>query len=658
MDWMVANCYITLALLLWIAACFGYGGAIFSLYEKYLRFSSLHTPLPHSVPQSPAKYPKDTLIACGDNSSYIQRAYPHSQSESLRLNSSILASQPILKILTQLILGMLFLCLVVQILNFFLPISSLIASICLILSIALFIYHLKSFYIDTYLLTSAVLGFCTILPFSFLSDSVGDSVNYHIQILTWIQQSPVIFGLANIHGRLGFNGLIYNFYALTDVSLLFGKERSFIGNEIIYFGFFMSVFYILLKRHFNDITHLFIFCCGFAFPFIMIWGEFAGLYSEGIGAVLGILVFALLLHSIQAKETRILVLCFIIALFATMIKITNVALVLGTILISIFILKNTIFSKAYIKHYVLLCGLCIIFVLPWVLKGMMTSGMIAYPASVLYLESLPWAVSNTQRESEVCWIMSWAHAPGQNCAEVLSSYTWVWDWLGMKTRYFGWYFKHFVYVFGLSMALSLILFVLYKKIEPHIKTTLSLSGYIGIFCALLCGIIFWFVSGPDPRFGMVYIIPLLGFVYACNFYHIQHISKAYLRYIMLGLFIISILPMFFNQRPAIVLVWLILLLLPLRYARFYVPLAIIASLLCIPNMYRKSIYGIKELPKIRPIYVEEKQTHYGLTLFIRKDEPTAHTQSVLYEPLLTTPYFNAQIKETEILGRKAYMRGE
>ena len=236
------------------------------------------------------------------------------------------------------------------------------------------------------------------------------------------------------------------------------------------------------------------------------------------------------------------------------------------------------------------------------------------------------------------------------------------DWFAMKTRYFGWYFKYFVYSFFACISIALMLILLHKKQKISLSQSLtqlpSQKGFISITLALLCGIIFWFVSGPDPRFGMVYIVPLLGFLFAFNLTFIWNISHNNMRIIFLGLFVLSVLPMFLNMRPAFIIIWLICLLLPLRYKRFYMPFVIIASLLCVPNLYRKYIDAMKEVPKIRPIFIEEKLTHFGVKIFVRKDNANKSTQPFAYEPLPSGPYFNesvANIKEETIFGRKAYI---
>ena len=493
---------------------------------------------------------------------------------------------------------------------------------------------------------------------SFFHDSMGDSVNYHIQIVAWIQQSPLIFGLGNIHGRLGFNGIIYNFYALSDVAQIVPNLRAFIANEIIYFGFIFSVIYILVTKNFAKFHLLFIVCSAIPFSFILKWGEFRGLYCEGIGAVFGIFVFANLIYALgdKNKSNNLLALLFVMSIFATMIKIANVALVLAVMIIFIY-LNRDFCKKQFYKSYLFLGIFCLIFCLPWVLRGIATSGMIAYPASVGFLSSLPFAVSEAQRESEVCWIMSWARAPGQNCKDVLESSAWMLDWFGMKTRYFEYYFKKFVYGFFALFGLFVCLCV-YKKLRKEILYDFS------VFCvailSVVVGIIFWFVSGPDPRFGMVYIFPLIAIIMAYNLMMINSAESVLVKSLFIFVFVVALLPFWKLTRDMYMILILFCLLFPsvilgVKVRKYYYALVIVLAFVSVPNMYRSQLGEIKQLPKVLPIFAQKQISDFGVEIYHRIDNQKEGYDAYNYEPMPMTPYSTKDIKEEQFLGRKAYI---
>lgn len=595
MEAVLVNAKITIVLLGWILAVYGFGYGILNVYDKLIK------------------------------------GFKHTEILAFALIP---------------IIGIAFLSFLTQIINLFTPITSIISLLLLIIGILLFIW-LSKITFNWQITLSILLAFTIVMILSFISDSYGDSVNYHIQIATWIQQSPVIFGLANIHGRLGFNGIIYNFYALTDVSQIFSNTRSFIGNEITYFGLFVSVFYVIFTKSIDKKYTLFLLCASIAFPFLLYWGEFRGLYCEGIGAVLGIIVFCLLFIALDSSEKyKIFILAFFIALFASLVKIANTGLLLAVIMCFILAYRTQVLQKSFIKNYLYLGIFSLIYAIPWVIKGIMTSGMIAYPASVGYIESLSWAVSNEQRTNEVCWIMSWARNPGKNCQEVLASYAWLKDFIFMKTRYFGWYFKYFIYSYGLGLALGIGLFLL-KRDYKEVKNFLIIIGLI------LVGVCFWFLSGPDPRFGMAYLIPLIGIVCAYNLHTIYSFKNTKYKKLFYGLFLLSIAP---------------LLMLKLRFLSLGLALGAlhpkskilqitIVALVCLDifNLMRRDYVSIKNYQKIKPIFVQERITDFGTKVFVRRDELENGFISVDYEPLPTTPYWNPKIKQEKIMGRKAYI---
>lgn len=625
-DWLVMDMKILFVLGLWIMAVFGFGGLVYRIYTRIVE------------------------------ANVLQLLW--------------------LELFVSFVFGVLTLSFIVQVLNFFIPLYATLCVVFLLIGLGLFVWAYGRLLSHWQIALSALCAFFIVGLLSLYHDSYGDSVNYHIQIVTWIQESPLIFGLGNIHGRLGFNGIIYNFYALSDVSRVFPGLRSFIGNEIIYFGLFFSLFLTLFRpicrdkdtqqpyEH-KDKTSLFILCAGIAFPFILQWGEFRGLYCEGIGAVLGILVFALLLYALNTKHSKylghILAISFVIAFFATLVKIANTGLLCAVLICAIYLYKKQIFSKTSAKAMLILGIFALIYALPWALKGYMTSGMIAYPAAVGFIPSLEWAVSEEQRANEVCWVMSWARDPGINCKEVLASSAWLKKWLLMETRYFGWYFKWFVYGYWAALALSILLLLLPKSLY----ITKQYTDFLLLFVGAMCGVAFWFVSGPDPRFGMVYLIPLFGIIYAHNLTLIENLKSKSMRIGGSALFVLSFFPLGKLMHSVLTFLFVFVgvarVLDFTRHKIFHI-LFVCLLIASAHNIYRKDLMGLfkgdsafRDMQKIRPIFVQKRLTDFGAEVYVRQGKLEDGFESVDYEPLPTTPYWNPNIKQESIVGRKAYI---
>ncbi|MGX2983652.1 LIC_10190 family membrane protein [Helicobacter sp. 23-1045] len=596
-----------------------------------------------------------------------------------------------LKVPFSLLCGMIFFTFLTSLIHLFFPINAFVSIVFLTFGIFAFWRKIRDFQLlNLKVLFSASVAFFAVVVLSFFHDSIGDSVNYHIQIVSYIQAENLIFGLGNIHGRLGFNGIIYNFYALTDVSQIFPALRSFIANEIVYFALIFSAIYILVTKNFAKFHLLFIVCSVIPFSFILKWAEFNALYCEGVGAVFGIFIFSALLYNLAQNsqnlpqisqnlsqnlpQNRFIALLFIISVFATMIKIANFALVLAVAITFIY-LNRSFYRPKFYRAYFLLGIFCLIFCLPWAIKGIATSGMIAYPASVGFFKSLPFAVSEAQRESEVCWIMSWARAPGQNCVEVLQTSAWMVDWFSMKTRYFG-YFKHFVYHFLASLALFLCLYFYNKMRKKCVESTPAsslrgtkcqsnlLDSAFGVaFVGVVVGILFWFYAGPDPRFGMVYIFPLVGLFMAYNISQIKIAESPRTKALFAILFIATLFPFWKLTRDMYMILIIFCLLFPsailgAKIRRIYLVLLIILTFVSVPNMFRDRLGAIKQNPKVLPIFAKKQISDFGVEIYHRSDSAKDGYEAFTYEPRPMTPYSTHQIKETRFLGRKAYINAK
>ena len=345
------------------------------------------------------------------------------------------------------------------------------------------------------------------------------------------------------------------------------------------------------------------------------------------------------------SQLPLFALLFLFALFATMVKIANFALILAVAISFVLVYKSQILSKKFLLGLLGLGALSAILVLPWVLKGLATSGMIAYPASIGYITSLPWAVSEEMRQNEVCWIMSWARAPLKNCREVLADSAWMVEWFSMKTRYFS-YFKYFVYSFFIGLG-----FVLASRLY----TRRCVSGFGVVLVCIAIGVLYWFFAGPDPRFGMVYVIPLLAVLFA---YVLLQAYKARSWWLAFG-FVLACAPMFMNGRQMFVIVWGVLLVACMwQRPRWLVGTFVLFSLISVPNLYRHDKWGILEYPKVREVYVQERVSDLGVLEYVRFDTPNDNTQAILYEARPMTPYFNQNLGKGEFWGREMFYTQE
>lgn len=461
--------------------------------------------------------------------------------------------------------------------HFFFPLNATFSIVFLAIGLGLFVLFFKRELAFVkmpihwgYMFIAFSLAFYLASVLSIRVESAYDSGLYHIQAIKWIQEFPITFGIANIHTRLGYNNILYNFAALSEVSQIFPHIRSFICNEIVAFFFFFSGFlslYNLRTKRLNDIF----MSVGLLIVAMEFWWLGGGLYAEGILGILGIslvgyMIFILehrgitpasqsanvspmeggeesftnlrnsspamqvqndnrlnsnssvALTSARADNSGNLLsfaLLFVIAFFSIYIKISSVMLLVCVLFVYF---QYYAISKASSKNALLLCVFGVGLGVFWALKGICISGMVAYPAKVLHISALPWAVDEQRRVAEVMSIHNWAKVAGSpNRAELLADYSWLKVW---NKIYISGVFRDLLRLLGYALAfLALFIGLKYLKLS-------AFKPYFPLICALILGVVFWFISAPDPRFGFQYFFPLialfLSFVVSYFLSHKEH----------------------------------------------------------------------------------------------------------------------------------------
>ena len=135
----------------------------------------------------------------------------------------------------------------------------------------------------------------------------------------------------------------------------------------------------------------------------------------------------------------------------------------------------------------------------WVMRGVLLSGCVLYPAAVGCVPGLEWTTPPEVTAGLILAIQSWARSPGGDPAVVLADWRWVLDWVGPTLR------SPTVWlVVGLiTVGIGL------RWYAGRARMVGSLGG--GVVIALVgsvAGIIYWFLSAPDLRFGWTYLLAL------------------------------------------------------------------------------------------------------------------------------------------------------
>jgi hypothetical protein len=145
---------------------------------------------------------------------------------------------------------------------------------------------------------------------------------------------------------------------------------------------------------------------------------------------------------------------------------------------------------------------------PWILRGIATSGCIAYPEPGTCLP-LPWTIDPAVARHDLNWMRAWARQPGVSPDVVLSDRAWLRPWLQAALAE-----RVLPYVAGL--AALLVALAAASKTVPRFGSVWSgldrtrRRESLAILAISLVALSFWFVTAPLIRYGKVFVIlPLL-----------------------------------------------------------------------------------------------------------------------------------------------------
>jgi len=230
------------------------------------------------------------------------------------------------------------------IINFFIPINTSVSAIFLIIGIILFFIN-KSKIIQSLnkydlLILLLLMFFFSLFPCTICRS--GDTGLYHLQSVKWIRESPLPFGLTNLHSRLGYNSSWFTIAAFlfTPGSLI--GEHYFIINSIMMF-FYGSAISLTIKNLFSAQKK--IFSDYFLILSMLPWFFTSKFYISSLSNNLPVtlfIMFIIYLTIYQYECTELEEIKFIAFLsvsfssFALTIKLSSLPLLIATFFIFLF----------------------------------------------------------------------------------------------------------------------------------------------------------------------------------------------------------------------------------------------------------------------------------------------------------------------------------
>ena len=257
-----------------------------------------------------------------------------------------------------------------------------------------------------------------------------DTLLYHLAAIRWVAEFGSVPGLANLHGRLGFNSDLHPLAALFGWPFGIEVGREFVNPIII-----GSICAVLLQgvklRRKEFFTRASIYTgLLFLLGFRLLFSDcLSSPQPDVAGAGLTLLVAWHLREVIQEVAPERKVGAFLACLMASALVVTFKLsyAVLGVAAAGV---ATAVIIFRERRLGLIFGGVVAVFLfsVPWLCRGYITSGYPFYPSELGRI-NFDWTVPAETAQYEKDWILSWGRAPQQDFHSVLKNEDWFWPWL-------------------------------------------------------------------------------------------------------------------------------------------------------------------------------------------------------------------------------------
>jgi hypothetical protein len=367
---------------------------------------------------------------------------------------------------------------------------------------------------------------CTLLiAFSIgavITPPAHDTGLYHLQAIAWLEQSTKVFGLANLHLRFGVNSTWFTAAALLDLPSV-GRQTVFLLNPALLLVALATMLQPAIEwRPSAGPQRMSNVFAALAALVLLVNAKLLSFHSIGASpsydlpsALLTILAFWAFIKAHEMESvgaTSAVAAQSVLVLVASILAVT-VKLSAAPILLLLPAALRPLWRDGRFPFAQLLRDPLVVCVgmlgALWLASGIASSGCAAFPAPVTCLSALPWSVPGERVRYMADIVAGWARMPGDHFAEALHGWAWLKSWPFTVLA-------HRAFFAGTGATLA-ILALLVAAIalrgrragiapaaairSPSVAFAVAYAGATGCI-----GIVFWFATAPDPRFGMGFLM--------------------------------------------------------------------------------------------------------------------------------------------------------
>lgn len=325
-----------------------------------------------------------------------------------------------------------------------------------------------------------------------------------IQAVTWIDTYPIVPGLGNLFSSLAFNHSVYLYDALLDTSFWSGRS-IYIARGLLLLVYLAhalgSAFRLNRLRTVDDLRWSSLFAT-LTIPFVLFqtvrWGGITHFLTDTVVDLFGFLTLIYLLDFLQywrpERETRdyFAYRLAIIILTGCTLKQSYIVFGLAGAAFAIVIWVRRGGHRARLRTVWLVMLVAIGLLLPWMARGIITSGYPAYPQSFGRVE-LDWTIPSEQVESRQRTLATNTRHRGGDPEVVLASWEWLRPWL---RSYFANIFPTLLPTL-ISIG-AIVIYVLSRRMNPGRARAPELSWRA--LLPLVVMLLFWFFTVPNDKY--------------------------------------------------------------------------------------------------------------------------------------------------------------
>jgi hypothetical protein len=366
---------------------------------------------------------------------------------------------------------------------------------------------------------------------SIATRSAGPCVHYDTGLygastVNWLITYPIVPGLANLHGRLGFNSSLFLWTAALYKGGLGTLAFRIVGGMVV--GVAAAVILAAIGRLLRgNLIPTDLFLLILTIP-LFSWierDEVVGTNTDlpsticcllGAYFVFQALSDAFVPHNI--RRLRMVSACVLFSL-AIVFKTSTVIFATASFVICIVILLSMSDSVVERRRSIFASlGLFTVIVIPWIFRGYILSGYPLYP-NHWFGAAVDWRVSAESTKMVALSIRAWArmrHAP------ISQTYGWHWvrPWFeGVRSDRVNFTVPFLIMLMGSALLL----------LSSVHKRSLQLRQCLWLLVPSVGGVTFWFLAAPDPRFGQAAIWGTAATLGSCGLFRVVEGSGVRLR---------------------------------------------------------------------------------------------------------------------------------